>query len=213
MTDPHGDGQLRTAGEPLSSADAAVVLAHGRGATAESILQTAEAFSVEEVAYLAPQAQNNTWYPNSFLEPVDSNEPGRTSGLAAIDRAVTAAVDEGVPTERVLIGGFSQGACLASEYVARNPAMYGGLVVLSGGLIGDTIDPTEFDGDCGEMPVLLGCSDRDPHIPEQRVHVTADVFESLGAQTDTRIYEGMGHQINQDEADRVREMTAGLLTE
>ncbi len=133
MTDPHGDGQLRTAGEPLSSADAAVVLAHGRGATAESILQTAEAFSVEEVAYLAPQAQNNTWYPNSFLEPVDSNEPGRTSGLAAIDRAVTAAVDENISTERVLIGGFSQGACLASEWVARNPARYGGLAALSAG--------------------------------------------------------------------------------
>lgn len=210
MTAPH-DGPLRTAGEPVSTANAAVVLAHGRGATADSILQTAQAFHVDGVAYLAPQARDNTWYPNSFLEPVEANEPGRSSGLDALDRAVESATDEGLPAERILIGGFSQGACLASEFVARNSTAYGGVAALSGGLIGNSIDPAEYEGDLAGATVFLGCSDRDPHIPEQRVHVTADVFESLGADVETQIYEGMGHRINQDEADRVTRMIDSLL--
>lgn len=211
MTDPHGDGPLQTAGEPLSTADAAVVLAHGRGATADSILQTAQPFQVDRVAYLAPQAHANTWYPNSFLEPVDTNEPGRSSGLDALDRTVESAADEGIPAERVLIGGFSQGACLASEFVARNSTAYGGMAALSGGLIGESIDPAEYNGDLAGTTAFLGCSNRDPHIPEQRVHVTADVLESQGAQVETQIYEGMGHRINQDEVDRVTRLITDML--
>lgn len=220
--DPHGDQPLVTGGASLSNAEAAIVLAHGRGATAQSILQLGSQLAGEEsVALLAPQAAANTWYPNSFLSPVAENEPGRRSGLAAIGRAVDQALDAGLSTEQLLLGGFSQGACLASEFVARNPANYGGLAVFSGGLIGETIDVDDYVSDATEAgddpaaplagtPAFLGCSDVDPHIPEARVHETATVLDTLGADVDTRIYEGMSHTINDDEIAAVSSLVSSL---
>jgi phospholipase/carboxylesterase len=211
VSGPHQEQPLVTAGTPLDEASAAAVLVHGRGATARSIVGMAETFHRSGVAYLAPQANRNTWYPNPFTAPVESNEPGRTSGLQAISDAIGAAADAGIPTERVLLLGFSQGACLASEFVARNPDRYGGLAALSGGLIGETIDEGDYAGDLETTPVFLGCSDVDPHIPEERVHETTAVFERLNADVTERLYPGMGHTINQDEADHVSEMVAALL--
>jgi phospholipase/carboxylesterase len=208
---PHQGQQLVTAGTPLEDAEAAAVLVHGRGATAGSIVQMGGEFHGEGLALLAPQAARNTWYPNSFMRPVETNEPGRTSGLRAVADAVDRATDAGIPTEKVLLLGFSQGACLASEYVARNPRRYGGLVVLSGGLIGETVDASEFDGDLEGTPVFVGCSDVDPHIPVERVHTTTDVFERLGADVEERIYEGMGHGVNQDEMGWIRDHVDDLL--
>ncbi|WEL21320.1 dienelactone hydrolase family protein [Halorhabdus sp. BNX81] len=213
MTGPHQDQPLVTAGAPLEDADAAAVLVHGRGATAQSIVRMAEGFPSERVAYLAPQAARNTWYPNPFTAPVESNEPGRSSGLAAIDDAVEAAIDAGIERDRVLVLGFSQGACLSSEYVARNPQRYGGLAVLSGGLIGETVDVEDYDGDLDGTPVFLGCSDVDPHIASERVEETAAVFEHLHADVTKRLYEGMGHGVNDDEREFVREMIEDLLTD
>lgn len=212
MTGPHQDQPLVTAGAPLEDADAAAVLVHGRGATAQSIVGMAQEFPRERVAYLAPQAARNTWYPNPFTAPVESNEPGRSSGLAAIDDAVEAAVDAGIERDRVLILGFSQGACLSSEYVARNPRRYGGLAVLSGGLIGESIDVEAYVGDLEGTPVFLGCSDVDPHIAAERVDETAAVFEQLNADVTKRFYEGMGHGVNDDERAFVRGMVEKLLT-
>jgi len=209
--DPHADQPLVTAGTDLADATAAAVLVHGRGATARSIAQMGEQFHSPGLALLAPQAAGNTWYPNPFTAPVERNEPGRTSGLNAIAGAIETANDAGVPTEQVLVLGFSQGACLASEFVARNPRRYGGQVALSGGLIGESIDPDDYEGDLAETPVFLGCSDVDPHIPEERVHETADVLEHLRADVTTRIYEGMGHGVNEDELEQVREMAADLV--
>jgi phospholipase/carboxylesterase len=211
MDGPHQSQPLVTAGTPLDEAEAAVVLVHGRGATARSIVGMAEAFHHPGVAYLAPQANRNTWYPNPFTAPVASNEPGRTSGLQAIADAIDEATDAGIPTERVTILGFSQGACLGSEFVARTPRRYGGLAVLSGGLIGERIDPDDYDGDLERTPIFLGCSDVDPHIPEGRVHETATVFERLNADVTTRLYPGMGHTINRDEREHVSAMVADLL--
>jgi len=212
MTDgPHQGQQLVTAGTPLGEADAAVILVHGRGATARSIVQMGQEVHREGVALLAPQAARNTWYPNSFLAPVEQNEPGRSSGLAAIDDAVERAAGAGIDRERVLLLGFSQGACLASEYVARNPRRYGGLAALSGGLIGESVDPTSYEGDIEGTPVFVGCSDVDPHIPLERVEATAEAFERLQGDVDKRIYEGMGHGVNDDELDAVDELVAGLL--
>jgi len=238
--DPHADEPLATAGTDVNAADAAVVLVHGRGATAHSIVEFGERIAgdgdvalspaasppaVREtsgLSLLAPQAAANTWYSNSFLAPVADNEPGRSSGLRAVGRAVEAATDAGIPTERVLVGGFSQGACLATEFVARNPTRHGGLAVLSGGLIGESIDrgdyvshaAAETDGDAADSlagtPAFLGCSDVDPHIPEERVHETAAVLEALGGDVETRIYEGMGHGINEEETAYVSEMVADL---
>jgi phospholipase/carboxylesterase len=221
--DPHDGEPLVTDGTPVEDADAAVVLVHGRGATARSVLQLgAQVAGDRDVALLAPQAAANTWYPNSFLSPLADNEPGRSSGLRAVGRAVATATDAGIDTDRVLIGGFSQGACLAAEFVARTPARYGGLVVLSGGLIGDSItvdDYVETAADAGfddptdalvGTPAFLGCSDVDPHIPEERVHETAEVLEALGADVDVRIYEGMGHGINDDEIEAISEILVNV---
>ena len=187
------------------------MLVHGRGATARSIVQMGQQFHTDGLALLAPQAASNTRYPNPFTAPVERDEPGRTSGLGVIESAIEQANDAGIPTENVLVLGFSQGAYLASEFVARNPRRDGGLAALSGGLIGESIDPAEYEGDLDGTPAFLGCSDVDPHIPEERVHVTADVLENLGADVTTRIYEGMGHGVNQDEMDFVREMTVDLV--
>jgi phospholipase/carboxylesterase len=211
MSGPHQGQQLVTAGTPLSDATAAAVLVHGRGATAQSIVQMGLDVHEEGLALLAPQAARNTWYPNSFLAPVENNEPGRSSGLQAVDDAVERAVEAGISRESVLVGGFSQGACLASEYVARNPRRYGGLAALSGGLIGETVDPQSYDGDVEGTPVFVGCSDVDPHIPIERVHATTEAFELLGGDVDERIYEGMGHGVNQDELDAVGDLVANLL--
>jgi phospholipase/carboxylesterase len=217
--DPHGDEPLVTAGTPVTDADAALVLVHGRGATARSVVDLGEQLAGDrDVAVLAPAAAGNTWYPNSFLAPVADNEPGRTSGLRAVGAAVDRAVDAGIGRERVLVGGFSQGACLASEFVARNPTRYGGLAVFSGGLIGEAVAVDDYlpaDDESGDDPLagtaaFVGCSDVDPHIPEERVHETTAVLEALGADVDERIYEGMGHGINDDEVAAVTELVASL---
>ncbi|RLM67269.1 phospholipase [Halorubrum sp. Atlit-8R] len=219
--DPHGDEPLVTAGASLDDAAAALVLVHGRGATARSVVDLGEQLAGDrEVAILAPAAAGNTWYPNSFLAPVADNEPGRSSGLRAVGAAVDRAVDAGIARDRVLVGGFSQGACLASEFVARNPTRYGGLAVFSGGLIGETVAVEDYlpdgetsadgDGPLAGTPAFVGCSDVDPHIPEERVHETTDVLEALGADVDERIYEGMGHGINDEEVAAVSELVASL---
>ncbi|WP_135303226.1 alpha/beta hydrolase [Haloarcula amylovorans] len=212
MNGPHQNQELVTVGTPLADAEAAMVLVHGRGATAQSIVQMGSEVHRDGLALLAPQAARNTWYPQSFLSPVEENEPGRSSGLQAVDDAVERATDAGIPTEGVFLLGFSQGACLASEYVARNPERYGGLAALSGGLIGESVDPTEYNGDIEETPVFLGCSDVDPHIPLERVHETSEVFERLNGDVDERIYEGMGHGVNEDELDAVDELVGRLVS-
>jgi len=157
-------------------------------------------------------ARRGTQTPS--LAPVERNEPGRSSGLQAISDAIDAATDAGIPIERIMLLGFSQGACLASEFVARTPRRYGGLAALSGGLIGEAIDPDDYlenDPDLEDTPVFLGCSDVDPHIPEERVHETADVPESMNADVTKRLYEGMGHGINEDEMAFVSGMVAALV--
>ncbi|MFB6124096.1 MAG: alpha/beta hydrolase [Haloferacaceae archaeon] len=210
MTGPHQNQPLVTAGTALDDAEAAVVLVHGRGATARSIVEMAREFHHDDVAYLAPQASNNTWYPNSFLAPTESNQPGLDSGLQAVGDAVAEANDAGAPTDRVALLGFSQGACLASEYAVRNATAYGGVVALSGGVIGPEGTPRDYDGSFEGTPVFLGCSDVDPHIPLERVHETADVFERMDADVTENIYEGMGHGVNEDEMEHVAAMVGRL---
>jgi len=202
--DPHGGGDRPMAGVPPEDAKAAVVMIHGRGATAESLLAMASDIGVQGVSYIAPQAAARTWYPNSFLAPVEQNEPGRSSGLDVIADILDNLQVAGISAQHTVLLGFSQGGCLASEFAARAPTRYGGVVALSGGLIGASIDETDgYKGQLNDTPVLLGCSDVDPHIPEERVHATGRVFESLGGDVDKRIYNGMGHTINEDEVSAV----------
>jgi predicted esterase len=155
-----------------------------------------------DLAYLAPQAGGNTWYPYSFMAPISQNEPGITSGLQAVGEAVAEAEAAGLPPEKIILGGFSQGACLASEYLARNARRYGGLLLFSGGLIGPPGTPRDYEGDLDGTPVFLGCSDIDPHIPIQRVEETAATLADLGGSVTKKIYPGMGHTIIKDEIDQ-----------
>lgn len=207
---PHQGQPVATAGEPLDTASAAMVLLHGRGATAANILTLAAEFDQPGFAYLAPQAAGNTWYPRSFLVPLAANEPGISSGLAALGDVLADLSQHSFPPERVILLGFSQGACLALEYAARNARRYGGLVGLSGGLIGPDGTPRDYQGSLDGTPVFLGCGSTDFHIPEGRVHHTADVLGKLGGVVTTRIYPNMNHTVNQDEIDFVRGMMAAL---
>jgi predicted esterase len=194
----------------LSQAKAAVLILHGRGATAESILTLADELNVPDVVYLAPQAAGYSWYPYRFLAPLEANEPGLSSGLARIGEILTEIEAAGIAADRVVLLGFSQGACLTLEFAARNPRRYGGVVGLSGGLIGPPGTPREIAGSLAGTPVLLGCSDRDPHIPVESVEESADFLARLGGAVDKRIYPGMGHTVNEDELAWVREILAGL---
>ncbi len=199
MNDPHADQPVRTAGAPLAEARGAVVLLHGRGASAASILTLADALGRPDLAYLAPQAEGWTWYPHSFLAPIEANEPKLSAALAAVGRVVGRIEAAGVGRERIVLAGFSQGACLAAEFAARNAGRRGGVVALSGGLIGPDGTLRDYEGDFGGTPVFLGCADVDPHIPLARVQETAAVFERMGARVDVRIYAGLGHAVNEDE--------------
>ncbi len=202
---PHQNQPIAQAGADIDKAKAAMIVLHGRGDSAENILNLAREFlHDEDIAYFAPQAANNTWYPLSFMAAIEDNEPGITSGLRAINEIKDYLANHGFDDSSIYLLGFSQGACLASEYVARNPAIYAGLFALSGGLIGPPQTPRDYKGSLEGTPIFLGCSDIDPHIPVERVHETADVFEAMGADVEKRIYEGMGHTVNEDELNYIK---------
>jgi len=207
---PHQGLPVLAAGEPLASARAAMILVHGRGATAADILLLAEELAQPGFAYLAPEAAGNTWYPNSFLAPIASNEPGLSSGLALIASLLEQVNRAGIPSERVVIVGFSQGACLSLEFVARHARRYGGVIALSGGLIGPDGTPRDYPGSLAGTPVFLGCSDIDPHSPKARVQESAEIMQQLGGTVTMRLYPGMGHTVNRDELRFVQGMMTGL---
>lgn len=212
MMGPHQSQVVRTAGTPLSDARAAMIMIHGRGATADSILTLVPELDRPSFAYLAPQASGNTWYPNGFMAPIPGNEPGITSGMQAIADLLGRTGEAGIPPERTILLGFSQGACLALEFAARHALRYGGIAGLSGGLIGPDDTPRDYSGSLVGTPVFLGCSDIDPHIPLRRVEETATVLEGLGGDVTLRIYPGMGHTVNSDEIEHVRAIMDRLLT-
>ena len=200
--DPHAGSPTYTFGQPIDQAQAAMILVHGRGATAQGILELALDLHHPDFAYLAPQAAGYTWYPYSFLSPMEQNQPGLSSALNLVGRLVAQIENSGIPAQRIVLAGFSQGACLVSEFAARNARRYGGILVFSGGVIGPPGTPREYAGSLDGTPFFLGCSDVDPHIPVERVEETAEVFTRLGAQVDKVIYPGMGHTIVDDEIER-----------
>ena len=202
----HQGGLLRTAGEPLGNARAAMLMLHGRGATAEDILTLAERLGEPGFAYLAPQATNNTWYPNRFLVPLESNEPWLSSALRRAGEVVDAIRAAGIPDERIMLLGFSQGACLTLEYAARNARRYGGIAGLTGALIGPEDTPREYGGSFAGTPIFLGCSETDIHVAKERVEETARVLRGLGAHVTERYYPNLDHSVNEDEIQFVRGM-------
>jgi phospholipase/carboxylesterase len=209
--DPHRAHPVAEAGAPLARAKAAMIMLHGRGGGAEDILALADALAQPDFAYLAPQAAGHSWYPYPFTAPIKRNEPSLSSALRVIDRSLERLGDSGFPLERVALLGFSQGACLGLEYAARHARRYGGVIGLSGGLIGPEGTPRDYPGSLAGTPVFLGCSDIDPHIPVARVRETTAVLRRLGAAVTERIYPGMGHAINEDEISFVRDLLASIV--
>lgn len=191
------------AGVPLDQAKRVLIMIHGRGASAQSILSLAAELAVDGFALAAPQATGNTWYPYSFLAPEAQNEPGLSSGLAVLKELLDTVKAAGILSENVYFLGFSQGACLTSEFVARHAQPFGGVFILSGGVIGDTVKTERYTGDFAGTPIFLGCSDVDAHVPKDRVQDSSEVFRTLGATVTERIYPNAPHSIFQDEIDHI----------
>lgn len=215
MTQPTSDslhqGQPILMRGTLGEAKAVMIMIHGRGATAQSILELSQAFPHPDFAFLAPQAFGQTWYPNSFLMPITSNEPYLTSALKAVDDVVSHVIAQGYASEQIILLGFSQGACLAVEYAARHARRSGGVVGFSGGLIGPDDTPRTYPGTLDGTPIFLGCSTNDAHIPQQRVVQTARVLEEMDAEVTMRLYPNMGHTVIEDEVEFVRSMMTAVL--
>ena len=210
--DPHSGQPLLAAGEPLAQARAALLMLHGRGASAEDILSFVGELAQPGFAFVAPQASGHEWYPYSFLAPLEANEPYLSSALALLDRALSHIAAAGVAPEQMMILGFSQGACLGLEYAARRARRYAGVVGWTGGLIGPDDAPRDYPGSLAGTPVFIGSSDVDPHVPLARVELTAATLQRLGGEVTTRIYPRMPHTVNADEIAFVRAMMRAVVS-
>jgi phospholipase/carboxylesterase len=211
--DPHGNQSIVERGRPLDSAEAAMILLHGRGASAEDILDFADSFDLPQVvAYLAPEAAEHTWYPYSFLAPTEQNQPWLDSALELVKRTVQRATGARIPERKIAFVGFSQGACLVTEFVARNAAHYGGVIAFTGGLIGPPGTKFSYSGTLAGTSCFLGAGDPDLHVPWKRIEETASVLSALGATVTLRRYPGLPHTINEDEREAARGILGRLVS-
>lgn len=191
--------QIIRSGLPLAEAKKAIIMLHGRGASAQSIISLQDELELNGAAILAPQATNNSWYPYSFLVPVEQNQPALDSALQLIDDIVKEIVAAGIPQHEIYFLGFSQGACLALEYTARHAALFGGIMAFTGGLIGAQLNLGNYTGDFGGTPILITTGNPDPHVPLTRVEESAGILKSMNAVITLKVYEGRPHTIQQEE--------------
>src|SRR6266542_2647039 len=198
--------KIITAGKSLKETNKALIMIHGRGAGAEDILSLADYLNVSDYALIAPQATNNSWYPFSFLAPLQQNEPWLSSALSLLNEVVVDLNNENIATDHIYFAGFSQGACLTLEFVTRNAKKYGGIVAFTGGLIGDKIYNENYKGDFQNTPVFIGTSNPDPHVPVERVYASTNILKNMNAAVTEKIYSNMGHTINQDEIDNANKI-------
>jgi Predicted esterase len=194
---------IHYAGKPLEEARKALIMLHGRGADAESILSLSRYLNVKDYALLAPQATNNTWYPLSFLAPATENEPWLSSALSVVDQTLETVLRSGIKAENIYFLGFSQGACLTLEFTARNARRYGGIVAFTGGVIGKEIARENYKGDFEQTPAFLGTSDPDFHVPVERVYASANILREMNASVTEKVYANRGHTISEDEIEQV----------
>lgn len=198
--------EIISAGKKLAAGNKVLILLHGRGASAADILMLGDHLNIKDFTLLAPQATNHTWYPYSFLAPPAQNEPWLSSALSLLKEMVDDLAAQNIPVENIYFAGFSQGACLTLEFVTRNAQRYGGVVAFTGGLIGNAIYSENYRGDFQGTPVFIGSSNPDPHVPVERVYATTNILKSMGAEVTEKIYENMGHTINQDEIEKANQL-------
>ena len=210
MSNPHKGLPVATRGQPLRESHGVAVMMHGRGRDTDDILGLADRIGVAGFSYLAPAAHENSWYPYSFLEPIEENEPRLSYALETYDETVDGLVKQGIPRRRIVLAGFSQGACLAAEYAVRHADRYGGILLFTGGLIGPPGTRWEYEGSFAGTPVFLGTSDVDEFVPEERVRESARVFEGMGADVTLRVYPGMDHVVNDDEISIAGDIMRGV---
>ncbi|MGV3601620.1 MAG: alpha/beta hydrolase [Dyadobacter fermentans] len=191
--------QIITSGVPVQRAKKAVVMLHGRGGTAADIISLQKALKLDEMAIYAPQATNNSWYPYSFLAPVQQNQPALDSALALVGEVVAEIEAQGIPAEQIYFVGFSQGACLTLEYTTRNARKYGGIIAFTGGLIGQELAVGNYKGDFKQTPVFISTGNPDPHVPVSRVQESVTILEDMHAAVSQVVYPGRPHTISGEE--------------
>jgi phospholipase/carboxylesterase len=211
IADPHRNQPLLRLGVDLSEADRVAILLHGRGGSAEDMFSLGEALGGPHFGYLAPEAANHTWYPYSFLAPIEQIEPYLSSAIGRVESIVQLVMAAGISADRVVVAGFSQGACLATEFVARHPRRYAGLIAFTGGLIGPPDSDLKHAGDLAGMPAFFGSGDPDPHVPWQRVKQSAEVLKGMGADVAVVRYPGMPHTVTPDEIQSARQHAGAVL--
>ncbi|MFC3158637.1 phospholipase/carboxylesterase [Chryseobacterium arachidis] len=197
---------IKTGGESLKEAEKALIMIHGRGGSAQDILSLSQHLNVKDYALLAPQATNGTWYPFSFIAPVEQNEPWLSSAIETIGKTVQTALDAGIRAENIYFFGFSQGACLTLEFLARNAQKFGGAAAIIGGVIGEKINRENYKGDFVQTPIFLGTSNPDFHVPVERVYATANILKEMNAEVTEKVYANFGHSINQEEIELANEL-------
>jgi phospholipase/carboxylesterase len=198
--------QIITAGTPLAQAKGALVMLHGRGSTARNIVSLASEFSLIDFAVLAPQATNQSWYPYSFMAPVEENQPSLDSALDMIAQTVEAIIAAGISADKIYFAGFSQGACLTLEYIARNAQRFGGAVAFTGGLVGEELQMSNYKGDFAGTPILISTGDPDPHVPLSRVEESVTVLKNLGAEVTLKVFKGRPHTILREEIELANQL-------
>jgi predicted esterase len=208
--EPHGGQPVIEAGVPLGQAPGTVIMVHGRNAGPANILDLVPRLARPNLTYLAPAAANRTWYPHTFMTDIAGNEPGLSSGLGVLESLLARTQAAGIPRSRVVLLGFSQGACLVAEFAVRHASRFGGIVIFSGGVIGPPGTRWDDSGRLDGTPAFLGCSDHDSHVPESRVSESAELLRRMGADVTMRIYPGMGHLVNDDEIAFVQELLAAV---
>jgi phospholipase/carboxylesterase len=198
-----------TAGTPLANAKGALVMLHGRGGTAQNILSLAREFNLQDITILAPQATNQSWYPYSFMSPVADNQSALDSALSVISETVQDIIAADIPAQHIYFGGFSQGACLTLEYIARNAQRYGGAIAFTGGLIGEQLGTANYTGNFNGTPILITTGNPDPHVPLTRVEQSVAILQNMGAAVTIKVYEGRPHTITQPEVDLANQLIFG----
>ncbi|WP_316841118.1 alpha/beta hydrolase [Pedobacter gandavensis] len=200
-----------SAGQPIGSADKAIIFLHGRGASAADIISLNQHLQLNDAALFAPQATNHSWYPYSFMAPVQDNEPALSSALTIIKELTEDIEAKGIPKNKIFFVGFSQGACLTLEFIARNAAKYGGAVAFTGGLIGEQLELSNYSGDFEQTPVFISTGDPDPHVPVSRVNESKKILEEMNAQVTLSIYPGRVHTISKAEIEQARSLVFQLI--